>query len=401
MPGVTTALGRCVDDTDRFLAEHWSRAPWHRRASDGRTFADLLDLDDVDRIVSSSLPRTPAFRLVRDGAPLDAGRYTRTTMVGGRPVTGAGDAGAVWREFTAGATIVLQGLHRSWPALGVFCRDLEHELTHPVQANAYVTPPAARGLAVHHDTHDVFVLQVAGRKRWDVHPPVLELPLRSQPWSSGLGPPAEAELTVDLAPGDCLYVPRGFPHSARAQDGVSVHVTIGVLTWTGEDVVREVVRRVEEDLELRRPLPVGFAADEEVLTATVAATVAELRDWLGTVDPALVARAMARRFWSTRPAVLTGHLQQLCRLDDLDDTTPVRRRPAAVCHLVVAGDGLEMVLADRVLRMPAALEAPVRRLAAGPPLAVADLDGWLDGPSRLVLVRRLVREGLLEAVLRH
>jgi bifunctional lysine-specific demethylase and histidyl-hydroxylase NO66 len=31
-------------------------------------------------------------------------------------------------------------------------------------------------------------------------------------------------------------------------------------------------------------------------------------------------------------------------------------------------------------------------------LAVADLAGHLDPPSRLVLVRRLIREGLLESV---
>ena len=392
------ALARCVGDRRRFLAEHWSRAPLHRPASgNGAAFADLLSVDDVDRIISS-LPRTPAFRLVRDGRPLDPARYTRPTMVGGRLVPGVADAGLVWEEFSAGATIVLQALHRSWPALGAFCRDLELDLTHPVQANAYVTPPAAKGLAVHHDTHDVFVLQVAGTKQWTVHPPVVELPLRSQPWSAALGPPADPVLAVGMRPGDSMYIPRGFPHAAQAQDGVSVHVTIGVLTWTGEDVVREVLRRVADDVIVRQPLPVGFAADEDALTAAVADGVAELRDWLGTVDARAVARTMTRRFWSSRPAVLGGHLQQLGRLAELDDDTVVRRRPAAVCHLVLAGAELEVVLADRVLRMPAVLEAPVRRLASDEAVAVVDLRRWLDTGSRHVLVRRLVREGLLEIV---
>ena len=53
-------------------------------------------------------------------------------------------------------------------------------------------------------------------------------------------------------------------------------------------------------------------------------------------------------------------------------------------------------LGDRRLLMPAGLEPAVRRLAGGEPVAVADLaaDG-LDEDSRLVLVRRLVTEGLL------
>lgn len=395
---MTTALGRCVGDTGRFLAGHWSVAPLHRPGGGAGAFADLLTLDDVDRIVSSSLPRTPSFRLVRDGRPLDPARYTRPTTIGGRPVTGAAHAGLVWKEFSAGATIVLQSLQRTWPALGAFCRDLELELTHPVQANAYVTPPAARGLAVHHDTHDVLVLQVAGSKQWAVHPPVLELPLRAQPWKAAMGPPAEPLLDVELHAGDSLYVPRGFPHSARAQDGVSIHLTVGVLAWTGEDVAREVVRRAAGHLPLRRSMPVGFADDEGAATAAVAAAVAELRDWLGTVDPEAVARALTRRFWSTRPAVLAGQLRQLCLVDGLDDSTVVRRRPGAVCRLSPAGHRLEVALADRVLRMPAALEPAMRRLVAGEPLSVADLDPWLDMRSRHVLARRLVREGLMEIV---
>lgn len=394
---MTTALGRCVGDTGRFLAEHWSRAPLHRPGADPGSFADLLTLGDVDRVVSS-LPRTPALRLVRDGRPLDPGRYTGPATVGGRPAAGVADAGRVWKEFSAGATIVLQSLHRSWPALAAFCRELELELTHPVQANAYVTPAAARGLAVHHDTHDVFVLQVAGAKRWAVHPPVLELPLRTQPWKASMGPPADPLLDVELRPGDVMYVPRGFPHSARAQDGVSAHVTVGVLAWTGDDVVREVVRRAADHLPLRRPLPVGFADDEGAATAAVAGAVAELREWLAAVDPEEVASALARRFWSTRPAVLAGHLRQLCALDALCDDTVVRRRPASVCRPSQRGGRLEVLLADRVLRMPAGLEPAVRHLTAGDARRVADLEPWLDGPSRLVLVRRLVLEGLLETV---
>ncbi|MEA2685212.1 MAG: hypothetical protein QOE93_407, partial [Actinomycetota bacterium] len=51
------ALARCVGDVDRFLAERWSVAAHHRSEADAGGFADLLSLDDVDAIVSSSLPR--------------------------------------------------------------------------------------------------------------------------------------------------------------------------------------------------------------------------------------------------------------------------------------------------------------------------------------------------------
>jgi hypothetical protein len=62
----------------------------------------------------------------------------------------------------------------------------------------------------------------------------------------------------------------------------------------------------------------------------------------------------------------------------------------------VAGDRLELLLGDRTLTMPAGLEPALRQVMAADRFTPADLDGHLDGPSRLVLVRRLVREGLLQ-----
>jgi hypothetical protein len=47
----------------------------------------------------------------------------------------------------SGSTLVLQGLHRTWPPLVDFATDLASELGHPVQVNAYITPAENRGFA--------------------------------------------------------------------------------------------------------------------------------------------------------------------------------------------------------------------------------------------------------------
>ena len=397
------ALARCVGDVERFLAEHWSRAPVLCRGADPHGFADLFSLDDVDAVIASSLPRVPEFRLVRDGEPLDPAAYTTTMQIGGRSVSGVGDPGRIFDEFAAGATIVLQTLHRWWAPLARFCRALELELQHPVQTNAYVTPAGSRGLAVHHDTHDVFVLQLAGHKHWDVYEPAVELPLPTQRWSKDRHQPGEHVLSAELGPGDVLYLPRGFAHSAASGDEVSAHLTVGVLVQTWADVARDLVRSVADDVEFRQTLPVGFASDPG-FPAAVAAFVERLQKHVANVDAAALAEATTRRFWSSRPPILAGQLAQLALAERLSDRSVVRRRPEACCHLSLeSGDdaGVErlvVALGDRELRMPAVLEAAVRRLSSGAAIEVADLAGELDADSRLVLVRRLVREGLLEVL---
>jgi len=371
-----------------------------RTGADDAAFADLFSLDDVDRFVASSSARLPTFRLVRDGKPLDPSRYTRKATVGGQPVSGVADPGRIFDEFRAGATIVFQGLQRSCPPLTRFCRSLELDLTHAVQANAYVTPPGARGLGVHYDTHDVFVLQLAGTKAWTIHDPVLVDPLQSQPWKGKAEDAGPSIMAAELGAGDCLYVPRGFLHAARAQEAMSAHLTVGIVTTTWHDVVREVVAGVAGEPEFRRALAPGYARDGAALRAGVEDAVARLRKWLDGVDVDDVAAATARRFFAARPPILTGQLHQLGLLDSLDDSTLLRRREGGVCHLVGGGDRLTVVLGGgRELDMPAALEPAMARIAgAGAAFPLGHLDDLLDGPSRLVLGRRLVAEGLLEVV---
>jgi bifunctional lysine-specific demethylase and histidyl-hydroxylase NO66 len=391
------AVERCVGDAAAFVRDHWATAPLLRRGAGPEGFDDLLSLDGVDRFLSTS-PRTPAFRLVKDGQPLPPAAYTKSGRIGSQPLADLADAGKVYDHFHAGATIVLQGLHRWWPPLTAFCRDLELFLTHPVQVNAYLTPPASRGLGVHHDTHDVFVLQVHGRKLWQVWDAAVPFPL---PHQRKLPPGAEAPagpplVDAELAPGDCLYVPRGFRHAARTAQTASLHLTVGISTRNWNEILREVVELATEEAWFREGLPLGFADDPAALASSLAERVAELRRFLDKVDLDRVAGRTARRFWAGRAPLLAGQLQQLLALDELDDATVVRRRPGVVCRLEVSGDRLTVLLGDRELAMPARLEPAMRRLLAAGSFAVADLAGLLDAPSRLVLVRRLVREGLLE-----
>jgi bifunctional lysine-specific demethylase and histidyl-hydroxylase NO66 len=381
---VADALGRCVGDPGRFVAEYWARAPLYRPGADAAAYADLFSLGDVDHILSSTTPRYPAFRMVEGGRQLDRRSYTRSGRVGGQPVDDLADPRRVYELFDGGATIVLQSLHRFWPPLSRLGRDLELALTHPVQVNAYITPPASQGLSMHHDEHDVFVLQVYGRKRWEVHDPD--------------GRPENRLIVAELAPGDCLYIPQRFPHAARTADTASVHLTVGVVPTTWADVLRREVMSVVEDALSGDPLPAGFAADPAGLAAGVAEQLAEVRHRLDKLDPDAIAAAAADRFWSSRPPHLTGQLQQLLALEEMDDDTVVRKRPGAVCRLRRREDRLEVLLGDRTLHMPARLAPVMQAILTSERLAVGDLAGHLDPPSRLVLVRRLVREGLLGSV---
>jgi lysine-specific demethylase/histidyl-hydroxylase NO66 len=381
-----SALVRCVGDPATFLARFWERHPLHHRASD--RFDDLLTFEDVDHMVSAMGLRVPAFRLVKDGETIPSTSYTKSGKIGSAPVTGVADPARIFQLFQDGATIVLQGMHRFWLPLAGFCRDLELELGHPTQVNGYITPPGSQGFAVHEDPHDVFVLQAFGRKQWEVHEPAA---------SSSTPTDAGAPLTVELQPGDSLYIPKGAPHSARTQEAVSGHLTVGIHAYEWADLVREVLNDIEKDESFAERLPAGFHRDPANFTSAVTAKLGELARQVEKIDARDAARTMVRKFLTSRPSRLTGSLGGLLAPHRLTDDSVLRRRPQSICHVEVDGARLYAFLGDRELQMPAAIEGAMRLVEERQELRVRDFSPWLDAESRLVLARRLIREGVLEA----
>lgn len=403
-------LRRCFAiDRERFAAEQWNSRPLLVRSADRPAgpdgspdvFDDLLSADAVDELLAQRALRTPFLTMVADGVGLPRSRFTRATDAGGQRITDVADPDGIAQAYAGGATVVLQAVHRVWPPLGAFCRDLAVELGHQTQTNVYVTPPGAQGFKPHHDTHDVLVLQVDGAKHWTIHPPVVELPLRSQP-SSLLGPDPvggrPAEIDVVLQPGDALYLPRGWLHSAQTTDQRSIHLTVGLLATTWADVLTDLVAGAgKDDVGLRRALDLpGDAPDDDVAGFRAAA-----RAWADSLDDDAVRRVVAARRRGAVPAEPVSPLAQDAAARDLAPTTVLRPRVGSRARLGVVADRAEITVGERTVSFPAwthpalaaALDGPVS--AASLVGAGADADQRVDVPDALVLLRRLLREGVL------
>ena len=376
------ALARCAGDVDRFLADDWARRASIQRGVAPGAFADLLTLDEVDRFLTTTALRTPFFRLVQAGERIPESAYTRSGRAGSRDVAGIADPGAVASLFEGGATIVLQGLHRWSEPVTRFTRGLELELGHACQVNAYITPAGAQGLKLHHDPHDVFVLQAFGCKRWEVHAAPRERPR----------PP----LDIEVAPGDTLYMPAGTPHAASAQQTVSGHLTVGMHVTRWRDVLSGVWSSVVADPSLDDPMPAGWMRDQTGLADELSHRLREASERLLATDAGTIVADRADRFLSVRAQLARGSIAEGAVPTEIDDATVLRRRPGSICELRCRDDALLVLLGDRRLRLPAWLEPAMRRVAAGDVFRLGELGDVVPDPSsRVVLARRLMREGLL------
>ncbi|ANH39245.1 putative ribosomal oxygenase [Nocardioides dokdonensis FR1436] len=386
-----SALARLVGDAGNFAESSWGREPVLCRAADPGAFADLLSEGAVDELVAERGLRTPFVRVAQAGSTLPHRAFTAPGGVG------AGVADQVSDDklsalFAAGSTIVLQGLHRVWPPVIDFCQQLAADLGHPVQANAYVTPPQNQGFDDHYDVHDVFVLQVAGRKRWSIHAPVLASPLRDQPWTDRrdavrLAAEQEPVLETVLEPGDALYLPRGWLHSATALGGVTVHLTLGVHSWTryavAEELVALALQRLTDDEEARGSLPLGTSLLGDELDLDLVGK--RLREALDSVGPDDVAQRLRTRRRDAQRAAPLGPLAQHALAAALSEETVLRLRS----HLDATLLGATLASRAGTVSVAQVPDAVVEALLAGDRVTAGDL-----GQEA---ARRLVEAGLVVA----
>lgn len=393
-PARCTGLARVTDLGPEDLERSWGREPRHVPAAALPTpFDDLLTTRDVDDLLSRRGLRTPFLRVARDGHTLADAEFTRGGGVGAG-VTDQLDDTALLRLFAEGHTLVLQGLHRTHPPVLELAQDLAADLGHPVQVNAYVTPPSSRGFAAHYDVHDVFVLQTAGEKRWRLHAPVQPHPLRDQPWQDRRpaveqAATGEPHLEVTLRPGDVLYVPRGWLHSATALGGVSTHLTVGIHVWhrghLAEAVLDAARRGLAAQESQRTSLRPGVnVTDPEAIADDLAAVREALLQAVADVDAsAVAARLAARQRAAQRPAPVSpvGTVEVLA--DGLEDLA-IAPRAHLQASLETGTEGA--VLVSRAGRLPLTDDdaAAVTSWLAGEVPAVLDPD----------LARRLVVAGV-------
>lgn len=241
MPEALASLLSPLSPSD-FRSRYYSKQSVHIGGSPNR-FRDLFDLPTLHRILSSSPVPHPTMKLVLDGRRLTAS-----------------DASAVVEHCQAGATLILEDIDKYDSRVGVLAANLACELGEPTKTNVYLSQPGRPGYNRHYDTHDVFILQIAGFKNWRVFDDPLKFPLfvqKSHPTSASETP----RLECTLSPGDVLYVPRGHWHEANAQLEPSLHLTLGIYARTGIDFLTWLVDELREDVRWRDTFPLTFAEE--------------------------------------------------------------------------------------------------------------------------------------------
>lgn len=238
---------------DEFLHSTWGKSYKHIQGWRGK-FAHLLPWDQLNAILAQHRLDFPRLRLARDGKSLPASSYlkhTRNARQG--TVIPRLLSGELTKQLRQGATLVLDAVDELFRPLRELAESLEYFFHEHVQINAYAGWQTARGFDLHFDDHDVFILQVAGRKRWKVYGMTEAYPLAQD--RNSIKPTADPLWAETLQDGDLLYIPRGWWHLAEPLAEPTLHLTVGVHNRTGIDLLRWMVERMTKNKTFRQDLP--------------------------------------------------------------------------------------------------------------------------------------------------
>lgn len=379
-----------------FFAQHWEHKPLLLQRGEESYYNSLLSIGDIEAFITRGGARYPALRLAKEGAFYAAEAYTRDVKYGDEVFHGVLDVEKIFTEYSAGATVTLPALHRAWPPLGRLCTQLEAQLDHSVHTNAYLTPGRAAGFTPHYDTHEVFVLQIAGSKRWRVYPPPLSLPHRSQPFSPETYTlPDTPLLEFDLSAGDLLYLPRGYVHTTSTAQGFSAHVTIGVSVYTWVELLSELIQDSIQSPEFRRALPSGFAHQAELDASMQRQFMALVDQMRAALEPDVLIERFRRRVRAARPRPATQFRADVAPIgpNSLLRVTPGRDYTISQEH----GD-LVLHLEGRRVRLQSAVAPALAAISQADSFTPQGLPTTISLDARLALVRYLHGLGFLQSI---
>jgi hypothetical protein len=298
----------------------WGKTYRHVRGWPGK-FKDLLPWERLNEILRRHRLDFPRLRLTRDGKSVASSAYLRHTLGGRRKVT---IPHLLPVELTAqlrsGATLVLDAVDELYQPLEELAEVLERVFHERVQINAYAGWRTSRGFDLHWDDHDVFVLQVAGRKRWSIYGMTRPYPL-VRDVEVAQKPSAAPLWEETLEDGDLLYIPRGWWHVALPLNEPTLHLTVGIHNRTGLDLLRWVTERMRRSASFRMDLP-RFATREEQAEHMTLLRRELLAEWEAGLltrfyqdsDIEAEARPHLSLPWSATPEILPPSCDVLVRL---------------------------------------------------------------------------------------
>jgi ribosomal protein L16 Arg81 hydroxylase len=177
-----------------------------------------------------------------------------------------------------GAMLLFNKLELRFAALNAFAAALAERFGVPVQVTAVLSFGDRSGISPHHDTDNVFIVQLEGSKQWQFLGDPVEPGLPVPAFKGEEGPARE----VTLHPGDVMFLPAGQRHVCTSSPDDSLHLGVLIQAPRAASAGKTLLTAIEQDPPLLTPfLP---SRDERARAQALADYRARLHQLVDELD---------------------------------------------------------------------------------------------------------------------
>jgi ribosomal protein L16 Arg81 hydroxylase len=369
-----------------FFENYWEQHPLHVSRSSKEHFASLTSIDTIESVLSVQALFYPSIQLTQLDQAIEVSEYTDAArrILPHRLI----------ERHHEGATIVISQAHEKIPSLADFRRDIQNELNLRCQTNVYLSPKGRQGFNAHFDSHDVFILQVAGTKTFNFYEGGVELPYQQDGFQAGKHTVGVLSQSIALEPGDTLYIPRGVMHDAVATEQTSLHITLGVYAITLRDVLIQMTQQLtDKDPEYRKSVPRNLQVllhnDDLPLTDELqqclkpVLTSAGLISALSSIEDTAAINSAPNCEGMLSASPTRGTLNKTIQID-----------PSQLISVERSGEVIRLRTHAQVLEFINPLRAAIEQLLSAKKLEMSNFEG-LDDDQKQTLYTRLQCANLL------
>lgn len=374
-------------DRERFFKDFFEKKHLLVRGGSKTKFHNILKERDIDHVLSSQRLTLPNARMANKNGEIEAKDLVLEN-------TKVMDVSKVIELYAEGATLILSQLQDKLASLKELCDTLSSDFGQRFQTNIYCTPGnASQGFNIHHDTHDVFILQIEGQKKWHIYESPIELAVKDQTFIPGEHLHGDIKDEFILNAGDLLYIPRGLMHAAQTLDEKSIHITVGFMGYTWQDVFQDQLNILtQNDKNLRRGFQPKYWKNSEDYQETLDQIIASLQ------KPDFIVNALNQlhlKFINRHSTVIQNPLKQAEGVSTINLETLLFSKNNGLFKVNVENeDSIVISLYNKDIELPKDYLPIIQFIRATPLFKVKELP-LLEDESQIEFSKTLIKSGLL------
>jgi len=378
---------------EQFNQEYFEKKHLYISREDASYYDNLITLENIDKILSDLRMRGDFdLRMANDNQVIKRDDITRPIY------TNQGSFKAVhlpfaYAQFTSGSTIILEQFNAKWKKMATFCDSIAAFYPGFISTNIYITPENSIGFGKHFDNTDVFILQIHGKKTWELYESPVAIPLNTERVSMDIVNKQPKIAEYELTPGEVLYLPRGVIHHPYTKDESSIHATISLNTLKWKDIAINMINAAaHENQFLRSTVPMkAFQEASDSALDKLSAILALFQDKNKIqrgINKSFAKHEQGQAFTSDQM------LTDLLSVEKVNQQTVVKLRTPKL-YIEEKEEEIVVTFKGNNISLPQAFKGEIEWIIEKQQFKVADFSEQLSPAGKEFFIKKLIKEGLL------